>query len=336
MKRMFISIVIALALLIGLVPATAAFAAEEGSTTGSFSVGGVAPNTSAMEVYSDAGLTLVSTALTPQVVYYVKVTASDANTLNNIKEVKVKVYYDVGATHPDEATITAGHEQTACIFTWTKVGNTWAKDAGGGTSWAIVAASSVTPTMTASSGDWIFAIKIGKVATESIAPNVWDLHARVTDNEDHTSGYYLWNKSVLWYGEVNILTANVTFGEVALGSGFGANVNKASGAQTNWISNGNYSAVLKSSPTWTGSSNIATLDPNGNCVNAGEFALRTYYMDVFGSSLLLNSTGVTMRNSAQTPETGADYNAGMFWLKIATVFPVDVYSGSIIFTIINS
>jgi len=336
--RKFISILMVLALAFGVLPATAVFAAEEGSTTGSFSVGGVAPtvSSSALQVYSDAGLTMVAAAMTPQVIYYVKVTVSDPNTLNDIKEVKVKLFYDVGGTHPDEATITAGHEQTACIFTWTKVGNTWTKDAGAGTSWAIVAASSVIPTMTASSGDWIFAIKVGKVATESMAPDVWDLYASATDNTGYTAGSYLWGKTVLWYGEVHVLTANINFGEVALGSGFADNVNEVSGPVVNAISNGDHSMIMKSSATWTGTSNIATLDPNGNCVNAKEFALKVYYMDAYGSAFLLNSTGIVTFSDEQTLETGVTMAGGVFWLKIATVFPVDVYSGSITFTVTNS
>lgn len=333
--RKLISILIILALAFAVLPATPVSAAESGSTSGSFSVGGVAPNTSALEIYSNSGLTTVASALTPQVIYYVKVTVSDANTLNDIKQVKVKLFYDVGGTHPDPATITAGNEQTAAIFTWTKVGNTWSVDAGAGTSWAIVAASSVTPAMTANSGDWIFAIKVGKTATESLAPNDWDLSASATDQADHAASHHLWGKSVLWYGETRINTADVNFGEVALGSGFGADVNKVTGFGATWVSNGDYYTELKSSATWTGTSNIATLDPNGNCVNANEFALRGYYMDVFGSSYLLNSTGVRTRDGVQTLETGFSVTAGTFWLKIAPVFPVDVYSGSITFVIVN-
>jgi len=333
--RKLISILIVLALAFGALPATAVFAAESGSSTGSFSVGGVAPSVSALEVYSNAACTLVAAALTPQVIYYVKVTASDANTLNDIKQVKVKVYYDVGGTHPGGSAIIAGNEQTAGIFTWTKVGNAWAVDAGAGTSWAAVSASSVAPTMTANSGDWIFAIKLGKVATESIDPSDWDLTVTVTDQADLAFTYHIWGKTVLWYGEFNVLTPNMTFGEVALGSGFADNVNEVTGPSGTGISNGDHSITLKSSATWTGTSSIATLDPTGNCINPNEFALKSYYADIYGSAILLDSTGKVVLDSAQTPETGATITGGVFWLKIATVFPVDVYSGSITFTIIN-
>ncbi len=333
--RKLISILIILALALGVLPATGVFASETGTTSGSFSVGAVAPSVTGLQVYSDAGLTTVASALTPQVLYYAKVTVSDANTLNSIKQMKLKMFYDVGATHPDEATIAAGVAETAAIFTWTKAGNTWAVDAGASPSWAIVSGSSVLPTMTASSGDWIFAIKVGKVATESLGANVWDLHARATDNANLTSGYYLWGKTVLWYGEVQVNTANVNFGAVALGSGFGSAVNQVTNVSATFICNGDYSEQLKSSATWTGTSNNATLDPNGNTVNGGEFALKAWPTAVFGSAQLLNATGVNMHDDTQTSETGDVYSTYTLWLKIASVFPVDVYSGTITFVIIN-
>ena len=335
MKRMFISIVVGFALLLALMPAAEVFAAETGGTSGSFSVGSTAPSVSALQVYSDAACTLIVAALTPQVVHYVKATISDANTLNDVKQVKIKVFYDVGATHPDESTITAGNVKTAGIFTWTKIGSVWAVDAGAGVSWAIVAGSSVLPTMTASSGDWIFAIKLGKVATETLAPDVWDLHARATDNGNLTSGYNLWGKTVLWYGEIQVNTANVNFGAVALGSGFEANTNKVTSISMTFLCNGDYEEEKASSATWTGPSNIATLDPNGNCVNAGEFALKGWISDTYGSAVLLDSIGVHCGFGTQTSEAGDIHTTQTYWLKIASVFPVDVYSGTLTFCICN-
>lgn len=333
-----------LALMIGLMPSTMALAAEQGSATGSFSVGGVAPTVSALEVYSDAGCTTVASALTPQVVYYVKVTVSDPNTLNNIDNVTLKLYYDAGTTHPDEATITTGNEQRAAIFTWTKAGSVWGVDAGAGTSWAAVGASSVAPSTTATTGDWIFAIKLGKVATETPvgSGNVWELHARATDHEDYTSGYYCAStKLVSWYGEIQLNTPNITFGEVALKSGWDfpgwtSDTNKYTGVSVKFIANGDYASNVKSSATWTGPGGIATLDPTGYCINDNEFALKVYHQDVYGSAYLVDTTGVNCRLGTQTLETGDGITTGTFWLKVAQHFPVGSYSGTITFTIVNN
>jgi hypothetical protein len=330
--RKLIAILVVLVLALSALPVTATFAAgSEGSTAGSFSVGSVAPNVTAAQIYEDAACTSVATALTPQVLYYVKVTVTDANTLNNIKNITVKYFYDVGATHPDEANTGVGNAQTAGIFTWTKTGNVWAVDAGSGSSWAVVSGSSTVPTLTASSGDWIFAIKVGKVATESIAPDVWDLHARATDNANLTSGYYLWGKAVLWYGEVQVNTANVNFGAVTLNSGFASNVNTVTGISATMISNGNYEEGLKSSATWTGS-----LDPLGNCVNSGQFALKGWPSNIYGSAQLLTTSGVSLHLDTITAETGDIYSTYTLWLKVAPIFPADVYSGSVTFMIVNN
>jgi hypothetical protein len=337
--RGLISILAILALSVLLLPAAPVMASATGSSAGSFSVGSVAPNISALQVFSDPSCLVIASALAPQSTYYLRVSVSDANTLNNIAQVKVKTYYDAGATHPDESTITAGSEQTAAIFTWTKIGNVWAVDGGAGSSWAVVGGSSTVPTLTASSGDWIFAIKFGKVATETTGANVWDFHARAIDTTSPTpltAGYYLLDKLVLWYGEVHVNTANVNFGSVALGSGFSALVNKVTSVSVTMIANGDYAEKLKSSATWTGSSNTATLDPLGLCVNTGEFALKGWPADIYGSALVLDATGVTMHLDTLTPETGDVYITYTLWLKIASVFPVDVYSGSITFLIVNN
>jgi hypothetical protein len=269
------------------------------------------------------------------VLYYAKVSVTDANTLNDVKQVTFKLYYDATADHPLESTIASGHEQTAAIFTWTKTGNVWAVDAGAGSTWEVVSASSVTPTMTVSSGDWIFAFKVGKAATETTGAAVWDAYASATDNADHIAGAYLYDKTVMWYGEVQVNTGTIDFGTVTLGSGFAADVNKVTGVSVKMVSNGDFSSNVKSSATWTGASNIATLDVGGNCVNPNEFALRAYHSDVFGSSYLIDTVGVNCRDGAQTLESGETITTGTFWLKIASVFPADLYSGGITFTIIN-
>jgi hypothetical protein len=333
--RKLISVLMVLVMTLVFFPATAIFAETSGDSSGSFSVGSVAPSVSALQVYSDASCNTIASAMTPQVLYYVKVSVSDANTLNAIKEVKLKVYYDPGATHPLETTKTTGHEQTAAIFTWTKIGNAWTVNAGAGSTWVADSAHSVIPTMTASSGDWIFAIKLGKVATETTGDNVWDLHARATDNADYYNGIYCYDKLVNWYGESTILAGDINFGEVELGSGFAANVNKVTGISVKFVTNGDYSSIVKSSSTWQGITNTANLDSSGVCANTNEFSIRGYPSDVFGSSYLLNSTGVNCRDGVQTFEAGESITSGTFWLRIASIFAVDLYNGTITYTIVN-
>jgi hypothetical protein len=58
------------------------------------------------------GCTTAASDFTPQLTYYAKVTVSDANTLNDIQVVKVKIYYDDDVSSAiDESTIVAGAAQ---------------------------------------------------------------------------------------------------------------------------------------------------------------------------------------------------------------------------------
>lgn len=331
--RKFIVITMALALLLTLIPATAVFAATSGTATGSFNIGSVSPTASAIEVYSDAGLTTVAGSMTPQTIYYVKVTVTEPNTLNDIKELELKVYYDATAAHPLESTITTPHEQTYGQFTWTKSSGTWAVAAGTGASWEAVSASSVTPTMTDSTGDWVFAIKLGKTATETTGAAVWNMHAKVTDEADHTSGIYKNDLLVNWYGEVTVSTSTIDFGSVTLGSEY---TSKYTGVSAGFVSNGDYASNVKSDATWHGSTYDATLDAAGTCSNPQEFAIKAYHSDNLGSAYLIDTIGVNCRLGSQTLETGDNITTGTFWIKINAVFAVDAYSGVITFTIVNN
>ncbi len=157
----------------------------------------------------------------------------------------------------------------------------------------------------------------------------------VKDDEDHTAGLYHYDNSVLVWRNY-VVTGTIAFGETALGSGFADNTNEVNGVQVKYIANGNYSVSIKSSATWEGVRNIATLDPNGLCENQGQFALKTYGQDIIGSAKLLNTTGVVVRDTGtQTLESGYTTLTGTFWLKIANSFNVDVYNGTITFTIVN-
>jgi hypothetical protein len=180
-----------------------------------------------------------------------------------------------------------------------------------------------------------FLRQTGESGDESLSPAVWNFYAMVKDDEDHTAGLYHYDNSVLVWRNY-VVTGTIAFGETALGSGFADNTNEVNGVQVKYIANGNYSVSIKSSATWEGVRNIATLDPNGLCENQGQFALKTYGQDIIGSAKLLNTTGVVVRDTGtQTLESGYTTLTGTFWLKIANSFNVDVYNGTITFTIVN-
>jgi hypothetical protein len=327
-----------LSLLIAVMPSLAVFAAESGSSSGSFTVGGEVPHIDAFQTYSDADCLTQANDFTPQLTYYAKVTVSDANTLNDIQVVTVKIFYDDDTATPiDESTIVAGDAQTAAILTWTKTTGLWTIDAGTPTTWAIVSGSCVTPTMGDTTGDWIFAFKVGKVATESVGDAGWGMHARVTDGTFYTHGLYLTGKQVLWYGQITVSTANIDFGTVNVNTGFADNVNEVTGITLTTISNGDFWGQAKSSATWHGANplNSADFDDTGACANPNEFSLKVWCDDTFGSAVQVTIAGANITTMTQTTETGMQRTEITLWLKIASVFPIDTYSGTVYFMVAN-
>ena len=336
--RKITSIILTLVVaLLGMLPQVA-YAAEEGTSAGSFTITNQAPSVSVVEIYTDSGLTGTTSSLTPQVMYFCKVTVSDANTLDDISQIKLKIFYDSTPSDPLESTITVGANNGAAIITWTKAGSVWAIDAGAATSWTVETGSCVTPTMTASSGDWVIALKVGKVATESPGADNWDFHARATDAGALTSGLYNRDKNVLWYGQITVNTGSVSFGSVTPGTGFADNVNEYNTISTNWTSNGNFDEKVKSTATWTGGTYTATLDDTGGVATANKFALKAWSSDTFGSAVLVDATGVVIYTTphAQTTESGDTNTANTLWLKLASIFQIDTYSGTITYIIANN
>ena len=96
MKKIFVAIFVCLTMLFGLMPSASAYAAETGTTSGSFSVGNVVPAVSAIEIYSDTGLTTVASTIIPQVIYYIKISVTCPNSLDDVKLVTIKVYAEPG------------------------------------------------------------------------------------------------------------------------------------------------------------------------------------------------------------------------------------------------
>jgi hypothetical protein len=330
-KRILVSVVVSLVLLLGLAPM--AYAAE-GDVTGSFSAANVVPDVTVLEIYSDAGLTTVADSITPQVMYYVMVTAGDPNTIDDIDEIVLQVFYDSAG-----ANITAPgavNTQTSANFTWDKDGggSEWTVSAGSPTTWAISSGNSTKPSdMTASSDDWVFAITAGKVATESPSTDDWDMYTKVSDDALNDT-IYTRDKEMLWYGEIST-GATAAFGSVTPGTGFLDDTNEVGSISVNYTSNGNYDQKVKSASSWTGSSANATFDASGNCTNVQEFSLKADIDDALaGAVQVLVATGVSIDATGNlTGETGNPVSTNTLWLKVAATFGVDTYSGTITYII---
>jgi len=351
MTRRFIYIVAALALLVGIILPSVAFAdtptpgPTTGASTGTFTTANSTPQVTNLELYSDLACTTPATHMDPQVTYYVKFTVTDLNSLNDIALITVKLFYDAAGTDLiDESTITAGAAKTAAILTWTKSGDAWAIDpTGGGTSWYLDTASCLHPTGGAlgnNTGDWKFAFKPGKVATESLGSADWDIHARATDSLAATGGMYKYDKGMNWYGEVAVSTPSVTWLSIAPGTDFGGTDSQKTDISVKYIANGNYNEKVKSTATWVGANNTANLDDvTGDCTNPLDFALKAYHNATIGSSVLVDTTGVVIHDTVtpptQTLESGNTEGANTLWLKLNNSFPNDTYTGTLTYIVDN-
>ncbi|OGN95342.1 MAG: hypothetical protein A2Y89_02275 [Chloroflexi bacterium RBG_13_51_18] len=324
----FMGILISLAVFFSLVPV--AWAAED-TVSGSFTPTNVLPTVTVLNVYDSGNSTV--TNMSPQVYYWVKVTAGDGNTIDDIDQLDVELFYD--PTGADPAAPGVADTQNCSILTWDKDGggSEWVIDAGGGTTWTILTANCTKPgNMTAASGEWVFVITVGKVATESVGAANWDVYGVATDDVG-TGDMFTRDKEVLWYGEIST-GASANFGSVDNDSGFADNTNEVSGISVTYITNGDYDQQVKSDASWAGASFTANYDATGVCNDGQEFSLRAFDSDVFGSAVQVDTTGVSIdATGTLTAEAGNTVATNTVWLRIALVFQNDTYSGNIVYII---
>lgn len=326
-----ISVVAALTMILALMPGVA-LAVEEGTTTGQFQAGNVAPTVGTISISPSS--------MTPQEAWTViTVPVTDTNTLADINEVKVTVFYDSVGNDPDAPT--TANVSSCAILTWTRGGAPpWAINQGTGTTWAINSDNCSKADDGQTTGNWVFSFKVGKVATESGVPDDWDIYGKATDNATATGFNYLRDIQMNWYGEVTV-TGSVNFGSVGLGS---ANTTCQSPVSTTYISNGDYAEQIKTnsgSPDyaakWVGTTANVTLRTADDTPGAGEFVLKadddatiTDAVQVTAAYLDIAADGV------QTVETGVLTNNNTLWLSLGTSgIPPGTYSGTVYYKIRN-
>jgi hypothetical protein len=290
------------------------------------------PSMTYVKLYNSGGSAEV-TAMTPQTAYDVKVKVADADGKADLTTIVVKLWYDADGSTPTEGEFTAAaaNTQTCAIITWTESGGTFAIQPAASTTWAL--GSCIAPADL--TGDFEFKFTVGKVATETTGSANWQIAAKVTDDSSQTAFGYdtdTATNDMNWYGEIAVTTTNVDFSSVALGSDFSAN--KRTGISVTYRCNGSYSQQVKSSSPWSGGGKAVTLNTAGT-PGSGEFSLKAYSSDTYGSAVPVNSTGyVTIGTGTQTGESGTTVSANTLWLKLgAAGIPAVSYSGTIYYGI---
>jgi len=326
--------IVAIALVLSLVPAVA-LADTSGTASGEFPVSNVDPANVSVELWTTGGTPATTTSMTPQVEYNAKVYVEDANTLDDLSTVTVRIFYDSNSNYSAGDEAGAADTQTRAILTWTNATpNTWTIDPSASTSWTIEEGNCVEPTLTGSSGTFEFHFKPGKVATENVSGK-WHLWAEADDGGGGTPSTNTdQNKDMNWYGEVTVNTGTITWSAIAPGADFG-DPTKQTSISVSYIANGAYDEQVASSSTWAGASATATLEATGN-PGVSEFSLKAYDADTLGSAVLVDATPTYTTVDAtgtQTGESGDTVTTNTLWLSLGTPFAEDTYAGTIYYQI---
>ena len=255
--------------------------------------------------------------------------------LSHIDSVEIKLFFDSAGTDPSESGFSAD-AQTCAVLTWTRGGGPEWDISPAGTTWAINSAGCSKPGDSSLQGNWVFSLKVGKVATYSDGSPDWDIFAEAVDYNSATSSDYLRDIEMNWYGEVSINTVDVVWDTVAPGIDFG-DATKQTDISVTYISNGPYYEKIATSGNWTSGSGNAALNISGAPGNM-EFSIKADNTDNLTNAVLITAypTYVTINNTGtQTGESGTSVTTNTLWLKLGAV-PIDSFSGVVYYMISDS
>lgn len=282
------------------------------------------PTVTSVALY-DAGGTTEVTSMTPYTAYDVKVTVTNAEGKSELKTIEVKIYYDAdGAATEGEFAGKAANTQNCAIITWTE-GTGFALTDMAPTTWSL--GTCVEPADLASPFEFKFTV--GKVATETVSPAVWQIAAEVTDDADqHHWGADADGASMNWYGEVAVGPSEVNWGTLAPGATYAETVQNIT--PVTYISNGAYDEKVKTLNMSWGGATMVTTDPTA----ANTFALKADDTATFANADFVSTTPILINNAGtQTGEAGVEVTANHLWLQLASTFTKGTYNGTIYYII---
>ena len=258
----------------------------------------------------------------------ITVPVTDNDTLADVNEVYVEVFYDSAGNDPT-APGTA-NVQTCAILIWTRGGSPEWDIAPTSTTWAINAAGCSNGTDSLTTDNWVFSFKVGKVATQSPGSDDWDIYAKATDSVGQTGDNYLRDVEMNWYGEITVETSTVSWGIV----GPGCSNETSPVMNITYICNGNYAEQIKTSQNWTSASGNVTLNTTGS-PGTGEFSLKADDDDTLTDAVqVLSASYTTFDTGTQTTEAGNAENNNHLWLSLGSSgITYDTYSGTLYFGI---
>lgn len=336
MKKL-VSVIIIVALLVAIAPATVYAASEVSSSAKGKNQ---PPTVDAVTVY-EATETSTTSALAPLIEFAVKLDITDPNKLKDVEEVKVTIWHDnTYASAPG-----TGDANGAAIFTWARVGDSWSLTSPSGTTWQLMTAGSPTSRSPSdknvTTGSWWLHFQPSKVAKEAdgTVGSQWYIHCYVVDKQAASATNEISGNSMSWYGELsNNAGTGVYFGEVEPGATTDKAIQEVNGTAASTfnligVSNGNRDFQVKADTTWVGD------DPE----NPGSLTLGTDFTlkadddgDVAGATSVSSGYATFGNEAGATSESGSQVTTGM-WITVpgTTVVSVETYSGTLYFEIIN-
>jgi hypothetical protein len=195
--------------------------------TGTASVGNVAPTITSDSIYDDTHTTNVNNTMVNPAAggnveeYEVTATIGDDNTLNDIANVTVYVYDDNAITGHG---FTKGtyNEVGSYGFAWVNSSGTISWKELNATGWSTTltqldSAACSYPTLTGSSGDWVFEFKMNKVSRRTATSAGWKVEVQVYDDDGASASKQDLQFGANFYHE-EIVVSSVTWTSLSLGS----------------------------------------------------------------------------------------------------------------------
>ena len=309
----------------------------ETSATGQYTVNNVAPTINIALYESDE--TTSTTTLSPQLEYALKITISDSNSLQDVAQIKVILFYDTDNTVVGTPPAT-DDPATRATYQWDPT-NGWQLIGPAGSTWGINTADSKAPSdLTATQGDWWLHFIPGKVAHEANtdASDDWDIIVEVTDSSGNTYTASMYGLTMLWYGEISIGVSTIDFGNLDPGTA-------ATPAQQNpytltLIANGNYAVQTKADPQWSSDTGYTAILNTDSVLDDGEFQLVTDDDSTLDEtdSLLVTDTYQTIPGHSSDPGPTSESGATLSlysWVQLGNGLMPGTYTGAIYYQIIN-
>jgi len=301
--------------------------------------------------------TFLAQALTPQKEYDIKVTVNDNDCIGNpdggLDKLNIKLWYDkdgddILLNPPDESVFNSYNSynpQNSLKIKWVRGGT--ASLIGGGETWNLNQKKSILPNesnLNDTTFEFVFNIKIGKIAKEASSTNRWQIAAKITDVDGFES-YKAFEKptgfglEMDFYGEMVMDTTTVDVNNLFTTNTNGEIVYEVK--NISFISNSKFNKTVKADNFLVDINDYKNLlFRMHNADNKNTFALRANKVSNFNTSkiLPLNKSNLVFDKDVSPSTSEKQKNENNFlYILLNKNFNKDIhYKGTIIYGINNS